>query len=93
MKEQYLHCFDGAKKLYWVPSFLAREDPNQPILTPEQLIPYMNSPNIAEPAQLDEDLKIHIQNHIKNGSMVVAMSGGGAGSLDEWLRSEFLSSK
>lgn len=89
MKQQYQDCFIGAHKLYWVPSFLAREDPNQEVLTPQQLIPYMKNHEIAEAAELDEKLKEAILKHLEGGDIVVAMSGGGAGSLDEWLRREF----
>jgi preprotein translocase subunit YajC len=31
----------------------------------------------------------HLKEHIKNGDMVVCLSGGGGGNLDEWLRSKF----
>jgi UDP-N-acetylmuramate--alanine ligase len=83
--------FEGASAIYWVPSYLAREDPHQRILTPEELIKNL-SPDlqkIARPAYLDTDLKKNIQKHLEAGDLVVAMSGGGGGSLDEWLRKEF----
>lgn len=83
--------FNGAMKLYWVPSYLAREDPNQAVLTPEQLIINLN-PDMqakAEPAQLDGQLKQNIKHWRKNGGLVLCLSGGGGGSLDEWLRKEF----
>ena len=45
--------------------------------------------DIAKPAEVNGKLKLMIQNHLQNGDMVVAMAGGGSGSLDEWLRKEF----
>lgn len=89
IKHQYKDLFIGVKKLYWVPSYLAREDPNQPILTPAELIQYMDNKQIAQPANLDHHLKTNIQNHVEAGDLVVCISGGGGNSLDEWLRQEF----
>jgi UDP-N-acetylmuramate-alanine ligase len=89
MMDDYKDCFSGAKKVYWIPSYLAREDPNQAILTPAELITHLQDPGIAEASERDENLKLTIQEHLKNGDMVVGMAGGGGGSLDEWLRQEF----
>lgn len=83
--------FDGASKIYWLPSYLAREDPSQKVLTPAELIQNLSPElqKIAEPAERNERLKEVIANHLQNGDMVVAMAGGGADSLDDWLRQEF----
>jgi UDP-N-acetylmuramate--alanine ligase len=89
IKQDYKDCFDGASTLYWVPSYLAREDPTQSVITPAEMITYLDNSQIAQPMELDEKLKDAIQNHLQNGDMVVAMSGGGGNSLDEWLRKEF----
>ena len=92
IKHEYKDCFDGAEKVYWLPSYLAREDPNQSIINPEELISYLNDPNIAQPQHRDEELKAIIQKHLDNGDMVIGMNGGGGDSLDEWLRTEFKNS-
>ncbi len=89
MMDDYGDCFAGAQKVYWVPSYLAREDPNLAILTPAELISRLADPSIAAPAQMDDDLRVTIQQHLDNGDMVVCMTGGGGGSLDEWLRHNF----
>lgn len=89
IKEDYKDCFAGATKLYWVPTYLAREDPNLPVLTPEQLIPYISNHDIAEPAEINDALQQTIQRHLKNGDIVVVMGASGHGSLDEWLRKNF----
>lgn len=83
--------FDGASAIYWVPSYLAREDPKLKILSPEELITNLSPElqTIAQPMKLDNKLRIIIQNHLQLGDLVVAMAGGGAGSLDEWLRQNF----
>jgi len=82
--------FDGASKIYWVPSYLAREDPDQPVLEPSELIESLSSQlqTIAQPAELDNKLKESIDKHLASGDLVLALSGGGGNSLDEWLRKE-----
>lgn len=89
MLDDYKDCFDGADKLYWIPSYLAREDPDQRVIPPEELISHLADPSIAEPMVRDNKLKQTIQKHLAAGDMVVCMAGGGGGSLDDWLRAEF----
>lgn len=86
----HLHkdIFNAASRLYWVPSYLAREDPKLPVHKPSELIKNLNPSMQAktEPAELNEDLKTKIKYHRKHGALVLCLSGGGGGSLDEWLR-------
>lgn len=90
-RDLHKDIFDGASAIYWVPSYLAREDPDQPVLSPEELIKSLN-PDLqqkAHPMKLDEHLKETIQKHLDSGDLVLALSGGGGNSLDEWLRKTF----
>lgn len=89
MKTDYQDGFAGAAKVYWLPSYLAREDPKLRIIPPAELVSHLSDPSIAEPAERNEKLKQAIQKHLDCGDMVVGMAGGGGGSLDEWLRKEF----
>jgi UDP-N-acetylmuramate--alanine ligase len=89
MMNDYRDCFAGAAQVYWLPSYLAREDPDQRVIPPEELIARLSDPTIAVPADRDTRLKETIQHHLAKGDMVVGMAGGGGGSLDEWLRKEF----
>jgi UDP-N-acetylmuramate--alanine ligase len=89
MLGDYKDCFAGATKLYWLPSYLAREDPALRIIPPDELISHLDDPSIAEPAARDAKLKQTIKRHLAAGDMVVGMAGGGGGSLDDWLRQEF----
>lgn len=89
IKEAYKDLFDGVTKLYWVPSYLAREDPDQEVLSPSQLIEYMDNKAVAEPAELNDELRQRISEHAADGDLVLCLSGGGGGSLDEWLRKTF----
>lgn len=81
--------FDGASAIYWVPSFLAREDPALPILTPQELIKNLSpaAQAVAQAATLDEELKAKIKSHLEKGDLVVGMAGGA--TLDDWLRKNF----
>lgn len=89
MADDYRDCFSGADKLYWIPSYLAREDPAQRVIPPAELVSKLADPSIAMPMERDSKLKSVIQNHLDAGDMVVGMAGGGGDSLDDWLRAEF----
>ncbi|HVX48121.1 MAG TPA: Mur ligase domain-containing protein [Candidatus Saccharimonadales bacterium] len=89
MMDDYRDCFHGASKLYWIPSYLAREDPGQRVIPPAELVAHLDDPSIAEPMERDAKLKNAIRKHLDAGDMVVCMAGGGGGSLDDWIRKEF----
>lgn len=91
MIDDYKDCFEGAGKLYWIPSYLAREDPNQRVIPPAELITRLADPSIATAMERDDELKKTMQKHLDNGDMIVCMAGGGGDSLDDWLRKEFSS--
>lgn len=80
----YKDVFGGAKKVYWLPTYLSREDKTLAVIQPEDLIATTGQADI-EPAQLDDILWQHIQTHQQNGDLVIAMS---AGDLDSWLREQ-----
>jgi UDP-N-acetylmuramate--alanine ligase len=86
---EYQDCFNGASHLYWLPSYLAREDPQERIIEPQELINHLKDPTIAEPALRDKKLEEIIRHHLREGHMVVAIAGGGGNSLDDWLRDKF----
>ncbi len=91
IKEHLRHLFDEAEKLYIVPSYLAREDPNLSLLSPEDLRAMLSdkAQAIATPSRLDEKLHQNIQHHLEAGELVLCLTAGGGGSLDEWLRQTF----
>jgi UDP-N-acetylmuramate--alanine ligase len=93
MLKNYGDCFAGAKKVYWLPSYLAREDPAMRIIPAEELISHLSNPSIAEPCERNTHLAHTIQKHLDQGDMVVCMAGGGGDSLDEWIRANFVGSK
>jgi UDP-N-acetylmuramate--alanine ligase len=89
IRDEYKTLFEGVKKLYWVPSYLAREDPEQKVIEPEEFIELVEEPKDKQANRLDSELKQAIQGHLSAGDLVICLSGGGGGSLDEWIRREF----
>ncbi|HWB38662.1 MAG TPA: Mur ligase domain-containing protein [Candidatus Saccharimonadales bacterium] len=89
MMDDYQDCFAGASHIYWLPSYLAREDPKDRIIPPAELISHLADPDLAEPAERNAKLKTTIQKRLDAGDMVVGLAGGGGDSLDDWLRAEF----
>ncbi|HET7528734.1 MAG TPA: Mur ligase domain-containing protein [Candidatus Saccharimonadales bacterium] len=91
IKDELRDLFNTAKALYVAPSYLAREDKDLELLTPDKLISLLSEPVRARsrPAALDESLEKSIQGHLDSGDLVLCLSAGGAGSLDEWLRRTF----
>lgn len=83
----YAHCFDGISKLYWLPTYLSREDKDLPVLSAEELSSRVTTVS-TEIAEMNSDLSAKIMDHQEAGDLVVGMS---AGDLDGWLRK--LSSK
>ena len=91
IKDELKNLFDGVKQLYIVPSYLAREDPKLPTLSPEALKALLSSQVQVHTStgMLDENLQEKIKQHVSQGDTVLCLSAGSAGSLDEWLRREF----
>jgi UDP-N-acetylmuramate--alanine ligase len=86
-RKDYGDVFIGIDKLFWVPTFQLREDPNLPVLTPSDLIQYMNNPEIAEAAELNDELSKKLHELRDDGWMILMEAGGATG--DEWLREVF----
>lgn len=83
--DQYTNQFELAKKIYWLPTYLSRENPEQTILTPEQLAANVTNGEAVAYADLDDDLWKEIQQHRQAGRLVICM---GAGTIDGWVRSQ-----
>ena len=83
IRDEYTdETFASADDIYWVPTYLSREDPDLAILSPTELAARLN-PAKVHIAELDDTLWQHIIDARNNGSTVVCM---GAGSIDEWVR-------
>lgn len=91
IKDELINLFDGVKKLYIVPSYLAREDQSLKLLTPDDLRLGLSAETqaVTEAVELNDALKSKIQAHLEAGDTVLCLTAGGGHSLDEWLRHEF----
>lgn len=91
IKNELRTLFDSVKKLYIVPSYLARENTSLELLTPDKLRLVLSpaSQQKTEPAGLDDGLEQSIRTHLAAGDTVLCLTAGGGGSLDEWLRATF----
>ena len=83
VKDLYTDCFDQAKEVYWLPTYLTREDPGLAELTPRQLIQNVTNKHAFHPAELDDELWDTIQEATAGGALVLCM---GAGTIDDWVR-------
>lgn len=83
IRSQYTDCFELAEIVYWLPTYLSREDPALPILTPEELSQDVTNKPAIRFADLDDQLWDYIQQARSQGMLVLAM---GAGTIDAWLR-------
>jgi UDP-N-acetylmuramate--alanine ligase len=83
IKAEYTpEVFQDADKVYWLPTYLSREDPALETLTPEQLSEKLPD-GLATPMEMNDELWQKINEHTTAGDLVLVM---GAGSIDEWLR-------
>ena len=53
------------------------------------MIGHLADTSIAKAKQRNQELEDIIRYHLSKNDMVVAMAGGGGGSLDEWVRERF----
>ena len=79
----YYDAFVGAEKVFWLPTYLTRENPDLPILMPIDFINQLENAEVAEAAELDDELFDTILKYRDDGWLVLLMS---AGPADEWLR-------
>ena len=81
IREQYTdEVFTGASEVYWLPTYLSREQEGIEILTPEELSKHVTDVHISE---MDDTLWKTISRARENNKLVLCM---GAGSIDAWVR-------
>ena len=83
VQDLYYDAFIGAEKVFWLPTYLTREDESLPILKPMDFINGLNNAEVAEPADLNDELWREIKKYRDDGYLVVLMT---AGPADTWLR-------
>lgn len=82
VRDDYTDCFTQADDVYWLPTYLSRENPLLPILSPQELSKDITDAAVHY-ADLDDSLWQTIQAARNSGKLVLVM---GAGSIDSWLR-------
>lgn len=85
VRAQYTDCMELAEQIYWLPTYLSREDPSLEVLTPEQLSENLTNRSAVTTADLNDELWDSIQQHLDDGALVLCM---GAGTIDGWLRNQ-----
>ncbi len=83
IRDQYTDQFELAEKVYWLPTYLTRENPDQAVLTPQELTENITNKNAIEYAELNHELWDAIQAAREAGKLVLVM---GAGTIDGWVR-------
>lgn len=83
LADLYRDAFVGVAQLYWVPTYLTRENSKIKIMQPEQFIDKLENKKVAEAAELDDRLGEKIKDWHKKGYLVLVMS---AGPADAWIR-------
>ena len=86
VQDGYREAFLGVEKLFWMPTYLTREDPTLAVIKPEEFIAGLKNLEIAEPAEFDEKLYLMLKNYIGENYLVILMT---AGPGDKWFREKF----
>ena len=86
VRNEYNDVFEGADKIYWLPTYLTREDPALLVLTPIELIEGLKNKNVAEAVELNDELAEKLKQYIDDGYLAILMT---AGPADGWLRDKF----
>lgn len=84
--KDYTDCFNDARNVYWLKTYLSREDGSK-ILKPKDLTKNLDNRNILYP-KMDDGLKTKLHKNLEDGSLVLFL---GAGDIDLWAR-EFIKS-
>ena len=88
VRDGYREAFLGAEKVFWLPTYLTRENSELPILTAEELILGLLNSQDAEAVELTDELFERILEWRDGGYLVVLMT---AGPADGWLREKLQS--
>lgn len=83
LRQQYKTCMELASEIYWLPTYLTREDPNLPVLTPDELSRELTNASSIHIAEMNDELCQAIETARREGKLVLVM---GAGDIDTWVR-------
>lgn len=83
IRDQYTNQFELAEKVYWLPTYLTRENPDQETLSPQELTSNVTNQSVIKYGELNDELWNEVQAHRESGKLVLFM---GAGTIDGWVR-------
>ncbi|MBQ3309098.1 hypothetical protein IJG78_00285 [Candidatus Saccharibacteria bacterium] len=86
VRNGYKNVFLGVEKLYWLPTYLVRENEKLEVLKPSDFIKDLANSTDAEPAKLDNTFGEKLKKWRRDGYLILLMT---AGPADSWLRKEF----
>lgn len=91
IRDQYTDdVFKGADEIYWLPTYLSREDQSLPVLTPQELSAKLSDTSKVHVAEMNDGLWQAIETARADGKLVLMM---GAGSIDTWARQQLAATK
>lgn len=82
----YASAFEGVTHLYWLPTYLTREDPNLAVISPADFIASLSNADVAEAAECNDALAEQLKAWRDQGYLIILMT---AGPADGWLRGVF----
>lgn len=83
IRDMYTNQLELADETYWLPTYLSREDPAEPVLTPEDLVAHLTNKETVHTTELGDELWNTIEQARSEGKLVLCM---GAGTIDSWVR-------
>ncbi len=83
VRHLYKDAFDKADKIYWLPTFLTREDESLPVITPNEFIADINAKDKTFASDLNDDLAKKIKADHSEGYLIILLT---AGPADTWYR-------
>lgn len=84
--KDYKDAFVGADKLFWLPTYLVREDPELKIITPDEFIESLSNSEIGKAAEMGPGFAKTLKD-LRNDKMLILLMT--AGPADQWLREVF----
>lgn len=87
IRDTYTNQFEKASKIYWTPTYLTRENANQPVLSSQELTKHITNKDSIVYSELNETLWDEIMTARDNGALIVCM---GAGTIDDWVRNKLV---
>lgn len=83
IRNDYTTQFESAEKVFWLPTYLTRENPDQAVLSPQELTTAITNQDALRYSELNDELWTEIQSSRNEGALVLCM---GAGTIDGWVR-------